>query len=156
MKSILIFIKGSCRNITTGDIGIGMVVYECENLSFTYKNTSGIFSKYDSSKLIIQEHEIIPQENSSIILAEHLAIKKVLSYILDNDFKEKIYVLTESSLAVEQVYSHSKIKKGLYVDVAKENVSNLIDMQEADYNIEFIWIPSKYNTKACKLSESAF
>lgn len=161
MTSILIFTKGSCREVTSGDIGLGMIAYSCEKLSFLYKDTSGIQSKYDSiaylaSNTDLKQVGVDGLLSSSVILAEHLAISKALDYILDNDFQHKIYIMSESSLAVEHMNQYSKIKKGLHVDEAKENVAKLIDMLDAGYNIEFIWVPSKYNLKACKLSELHF
>lgn len=160
-QSILIFTKGSCKEVTKGDIGLGIISYSCEKLSFLYKDTSRIQSKYDSISYLhsttgLKQVGIDGLLESSNILAEHLAIGKALDYILDNDFQCKVYIMSDSSLAVEHMNQYSKIKKGLHVEEAKENIAKLIDMLDAGYNIEFIWVPSKYNIKAYNLSTLYF
>ncbi len=156
MKSIIIFTKGFSKGNPNGDMGIGIVAYTCTNLSFQFKDTPDIKSKYDSIAYLYSGTMLLKREDyleTSSNLAEHIAISEALHYILDNVTDEcKIYIMIDTQFIVDQMNRSAKIKEGIYANKAHENIATLGDMQEAGYNIEFIWIPKKLNKKANDLA----
>lgn len=156
MTSILIFTKGVTKDNPNGDMGIGIVAYACENLSFQFKDTPDIKSKYDSIKYLYSQTRLIKKEHyleTSSNLAEHIAIGDALEYVLDTVIEDcKVYIMADMQFIVDQMNDKARIKNGAYVEKAGQNICTLKDMQEAGYNIEFIWIPKILNKKANDLA----
>lgn len=85
--------------------------------------------------------------------AEYLALKDSLEYLLMSEYFEfdKLIIIGDSRLVINQISDKWKIHSGVYVDIAKE-VKNYIYMH-FHRNVEFIWTQRANNSKADKLSK---
>lgn len=152
-ESLLVFCDGACGPENPhGNIGVGVVFYHCVNLVIRNRNTRDIKSTFDSVRKLktislgwkFGDGGLYETSNN---LAEHMAVNEALNYILNNySHYEKIYILSDSDMTVKQMNSKYNINPGsIYYKKAKENFELLVDMQEAEFNIEFIWIPRGLN-----------
>ena len=154
-QSMMFFIKGKIDE-SNGDIGLAFISYMCNNLKLHNKDTPDIKSQYDSISFLNRDtqHIVVNRKfETSHNLAEHMAVEMCLEHVLDYvTFDCKIYIMIDTLFVAEQMNQKSKINAGVYADQARKNISKLLDMQEAGYNIEFIWIPNKLNKKANDLA----
>jgi ribonuclease HI len=152
-ESLLVFCDGACGpDNPHGNVGIGLVFYHCVNLVLKNRDTREIKSTFDSVRKIktislgweFGKNGLYETSNN---LAEHMAVNEALNDILNNySHYEKIYIMSDSEMTVKQMNGKYKINPGsIYYQKAKENFSLLIDMQEAEFNLEFIWIPRNLN-----------
>jgi ribonuclease HI len=84
-------------------------------------------------------------------IAEYLGVISVLDFFINSDLiHERILVLGDSNMVIEQSFGKWKIKKGLYKPfalVAKEKLQSF-------KNIEGKWIPREENWRADALSKA--
>ena len=158
-QSMIFFIKGKIDE-SNGDIGLAFICYMCDNLKLHNKDTPDIKSEYDAISFLNQDTKFISVKKlheTSHNLAEHMVVEMCLDHVLDYvTFDCKIYIMIDTLFVTEQMNQKAKINSGIYAEQARSNISKLIDMQEAGYNIEFIWIPSKLNKKAIQLATLHF
>lgn len=82
-------------------------------------------------------------------LAEYAGMKAVLSYLINYNLNNlKIIVYGDSKLVIQQMRGNWRIKRGSYVEVARQCQSLLRLFK----NITFKWIPREENTIADSLS----
>lgn len=162
--SLVVFCDGACGPTNpNGNVGVGVIFYECEELVIKNKDTSGIMTQKKSTKKLAEisrkwkfgEHGLTQTSNN---LAEHMAISEALVKILDDySHYDKVYLFSDSDLAINQMNGKYRISGDkIYSEQALRNYTIVLDMLEAGFDIEFIWIPRTLNTAADELSKFHF
>lgn len=151
--TIIGFFDGCCepRN-PGGSIGIGCVLYECQNPDLR----SGSISIGDDAKEIFRYSQCFHKGERNFVetsnnVAEYCACLMLLDYIRKNDIKKQPIILCgDSKLVVEQMNGNWSMNKGIYIPYAKKLMEALIGYP----NILFRWISRDYNNIADELSKS--
>lgn len=132
------YFDGSITKNPGGDMGIGGIVYEVDDVMKTP---------------IFTFNEKLPAKDfpngTSCNVAEILALNKLLSYFaLDNAFNEPIEVFGDSQIVINRAIRKKKGGKGMFIPYVDET----IDLISQFSNIKFKWIPREQNTEADAIS----
>jgi ribonuclease HI len=101
-----------------------------------------------------QASERVPDRSAgtSNNLAEYAALIAVLRHLIDAGLqREHIVVVGDSQLVINQMFGNWKIKRGCYVELAREAKALLTQFPR----IEGKWVPRDRNTVADELSRAA-
>lgn len=122
------YIDGSCEPVNPGG-RMGMGVY-IEDLDIYLKDS--IEPSYDNTNNV----------------AEYLALRLLLNYLLDNNIEGPIHIYADSQLLVHQMNKKWRIKSGSYVNTAKQCKDLL-----KHFKYKITWIPREENVIADELSK---
>jgi len=101
---------------------------------------------WECSKLFIPNKKRETSNN----LAEYQGFIAILNYLLKNKWnKEEIMIYGDSKLVISQMFGNWGIKKGLYVESAKQAKAILSAFPKTNGE----WIPRRKNSIADKLSK---
>jgi len=133
MKKFKAFFDGACEPINPGGTaGLGAVVFENGKRVWEYSDL------------------IPPSPQTSNNVAEYLAFVAILDYLSERKvFKNKIIIYGDSNLVIQQCFGSWKIKKGFYIEIAKEARCKLKQFK----NISGVWISREKNQIADELSK---
>lgn len=139
MKTVLAHFDGSCEPFNPGgDMGMGVVIF------------------VDQQKVKEQSTFIPRDPTNSNNVAEYLAFEKILDYLLENNLDgERITILGDSKLVVEQMNDRWKIKSGLYTPVAYRCYNLLTAQFKCNINFRIQWVRREQNAIADLLSRKA-
>jgi ribonuclease HI len=131
-SKLAVYFDGSCNPNPKGEMGWGCVIE---------KHGVVLFEDCDSCWA---------HEGNSNNVAEYLGLKMALEWILANrDPNEKMLVLGDSNLVVNQMNGEWKIKEGRYRDIAIE----CQELMRKLPNASFQWIPRHKNQRCDDLSK---
>lgn len=133
METLHCYFDGACEPVNPcGNMGIGAIVLHGERVLF--------------------EHSLyVPaSKNNSNNVAEYRGLLTLLIWLKENRLNDKrIIVSGDSNLVIQQMNGAWKMKKGLYLQYAREARDMLNDFP----NITLQWIPREKNYIADELSK---
>lgn len=134
-EHILMYFDGACEPHNPGGyMGIGVHIVNEDSGEIIYEHSKS-FDKH-------------PTNTNNV--AEYLALKNGLEWLLENYRNAKILVHGDSKLAINQMAGEWAIRKGDYVHIAKDCLRNLVPFFN---DIKFEWIPRELNQIADDLSK---
>lgn len=148
---IIGFFDGACEPTNpNGSMGIGALLYDAPNAE-PHNGTL----KLGATTLLFQYSKCIHRGedgfiNTSNNVAEYVACRELLNFIIQNNLSNRNVVLYgDSKLVVNQMNGEWNMNGGIYIPYAKECQDLIRNIK----SVRFLWLPREKNEEADRLSK---